>query len=139
MMKDPSEVAEKWARRLKASTEDMRKGIEAVSEAPTKKAAEKLDKLLNNLTEAITSGKMASALEKVTLDEWKSAFLNKGIGRVAAGVDGSTDKMTEFMKQLLPAIESAKKKIEGMPDTTLEDRINRMNTYIREMSKFHKK
>jgi len=34
----PAEYAEKHARRLKASTEDIRKGVAKVTEAPTAKA-----------------------------------------------------------------------------------------------------
>ena len=135
----PEEYAEKWNRRIKAATEDMRKGVSRVTEAPTEKAAAKAEKMKAHLIEAIDSGKWAERLKSVSLEQWKDAMINKGIGRVAAGADAAKAKQVEFAKQLLSAVEAARAKLEGMPDLTIEDSINRVATYIREMSKFKKK
>ena len=52
-----SEFQEKHARRLKAAVEDVRRGIDRVTENPCEKAAAKQDKMLTNLTAAVSSGK----------------------------------------------------------------------------------
>ena len=135
----PSEFREKHARRLKAATEDMRKGIEAVTEAPTAKAAKKMDKLRTNLLKAIDSGKMAKRLNAVTLDEWKRKTIDVGIGRVSAGIDASAAKVEDFAGQLLPHIDKLKAEIDRLPDVTLDDSINRMVAFTRGMAKFEKK
>ena len=44
----PLEFQEKHARRLKASVEDVRKGIDRVTENPCELAAAKQDKMLTN-------------------------------------------------------------------------------------------
>ncbi len=128
------EFQEKHARRLKAAVEDVRKGIDRVTESPTEKAAAKQDKMLTNLTAAVSSGKWAAGLKRVSLEDWKKAARDIGVNRIAAGIDGAKDKVIAFAEQLLPHIDRGKDKIKGMPDVTLDDNINRMTTFIRHMS-----
>lgn len=132
----PQEFQEKHARRLKASTEDIRRGIDRVTESPTEKAAAKQDKMLTNLTAAVTSGKWAAGLKRVSLDDWKKAARDIGVNRIAAGIDGAKEKVISFAEQLLPYIDRQRDKIKTMPDVTLDDNINRMTTFIRGMSEF---
>jgi len=133
------EFQEKHARRLKASTEDMRKGVEKITESPTAAAAAKQDKMRNNILESIDNGKWANGLKRVTLEEWKSKMINKGIGRVAGGIDGAKDKVIAFASELLPHIDAGQSKVKKMSDVTLEDNITRMTTFIRHMSEFKRK
>ncbi|KKN36648.1 hypothetical protein LCGC14_0771710 [marine sediment metagenome] len=133
------EFQEKHARRLKAATADMEKGVRGVTVAPTLKAAQAMTKLRTNLLKAIDSGKMERRLKAVTLQEWQQKMIDKGIGRVASGIDGAKEKTIAFAAQLLPAIDKAKAQIERLPSVTLDDNINRMVTFVREMSKFEKK
>jgi len=132
----PEEFQEKHARRLKGATEDMRRGIERVTEAPTMKAAAKKEKMKANLLKALDDGKWERGLKRVTLEDWKDKMINKGIPHVAAGIDAAADKVRDFASELLPHIDAQKRKIEGMPDVTLEDNINRMTHFIRGMSQF---
>ena len=135
----PEEFAEKHARRLKASIEDIRLGVERVSESPTAKAAAKQTKMLQNLTQAVQSGKWASRLNSVSLDEWKAKTINKGMGRVAAGIDEAHDKQVKFAAQLLSFEGTLKTSVDKMPDLTIEDSIGRATAWIRGMSKFERK
>ena len=134
----PNEFAEKWARRLSGATEDIRRGVEKVSEAPSKKAVQKKEKMIARWTEAVQSGKWENALQKVSLEEWRAKLINKGLARIAQGVTDAQGKVEDFAAQLLPYIDNVKKKIETMPDRTLEDRINRAVAFMREMAKFKK-
>ena len=135
----PAEYQEKHARRLKGAVEDMRLGVEKVTESPTAKAASKKDKMRTNLNKAIDSGKWERGLKRVTLEEWKTQMIEKGVGRVAAGIDGAAAKVTAFAAELLPFQDGLKGSIGKMPDVTLEDNINRMTTFIRGMAKFTRK
>ena len=132
------EVATKQATRLKSATEDIRRGIDRVTTAPTSLAAAKQDKMKTNLNAAIDSGKWKKGLQAVSLEDWKTKARDIGVNRIAAGIDGAHSKQVEFYNKLLPAVDAAKAKIAAMPDTSLEDNINRMTTYIREMNKFKK-
>jgi hypothetical protein len=135
----PAEFAEKQSRRLIGALDDMRKGVEKVTESPTLKAANKKDKMKARLVAAIDNGKWSDGLKRVTLEEWKEKMGTKGVNRVAEGITGAREKVEAFASQLLPAVEAARNKIASMPDLTLEDSLSRMQTYIREMAKFRKK
>ena len=130
------EFQEKHNRRLKAATEDMRLGVERVTVSPTAEAAKKADKMRANIIQAIDSGKWAAGLNRVTLEDWKSKMINKGIGRVAAGIDEAEGKVIAFAEKLLPHIEAGQTAVNKLPDVTLEDSINRMTTFTRHMAKF---
>ncbi|GAI84096.1 unnamed protein product [marine sediment metagenome] len=129
-----TEFQEKHARRLKGATEDMRRGIDRVTESPTAKAAAKQDKMLANLTTAVNNGKWAAGLKRVTLEDWKKKARDIGVNRVAAGIDAAKEKVVAFAEDLLPHIDRGLEKVKGMPDITLDDNINRMTTFIRHMS-----
>ena len=134
----PAEFQEKHARRLKAAASDIRTGIEKVTESPTKKAAAKIDKMRQNWLAKIDDGTTKRRLEAVPLEAWKTQAINVGIGRIAQGIDGAAAKVVSFAEKLLPAVDAAQNKVKVMPDLTLEDNINRMTTFVREMSKFRK-
>lgn len=131
----PEQYAEKQARRLKGATEDIRRGIENVTEAPGMKAAAAQQKMMDNLMESITSGKWAANVSAVTLDEWRQKILDKGIGRIAAGIDAAQPKQILMAQKLLAAVDAAKAKVDAMPKNNIDDSINRMVAYTREMHK----
>ena len=135
----PAEYAEKHARRLKASVDDIRQGVERVTESPTAKAAAASEKMLTNLSESVRSGKWSRGLRRVTLEEWKSKTLGKGVGRIAAGIDQAHDKQVDFATELFAHENVLMGKIDGMPDMTLEDSVNRATEWIRGMAKFERK
>ncbi len=131
-----AEVQEKHARRLKGSTEDIRRGIDRVTESPTLKAAAKKDKMLANLTESVNNGKWEAGLKRVTLEEWKKKARDKGVNRIAAGIDDAKEKTTAFFEKLLPHVDKGQEKIKNMPDITLDDNIGRMTEFVRHMATF---
>jgi len=133
------QVADKHARRLKGAIGDMEDGINRVTVAPGKAAGAKAAKMLANLTAKVQDGTWKRRVEAVPLDEWKSKMITKGLPRVAGGIDAASGKMTDFFSQLLPAVDAAQAKVKAMPDLTIEDSINRMTAFIRDMAKFKKK
>ncbi|MFQ6008225.1 MAG: hypothetical protein ACE5K8_04660 [Candidatus Zixiibacteriota bacterium] len=135
----PDEFVEKHARRLKAATDDIRRGVEKVTEAPTLKAAAKAVKMRERLMAAIDSGKWERGLKRVSLEEWKDKMITKGVGRIAAGVDGSAAKIRAFAEELLPHIDAGVSQVKKMPDVTLEDNIQRMTAMVRHMAKFQRR
>ena len=132
----PEEYAEKQARNLKAATPDIRRGIERVTDSPTAKAAAAQEKMLARLTESVNSGKWANGLKRVTLEDWKSKTLTKGVPRIAAGIDAAYDKVVAFASELLPFQATLQGKVDGMADLTLEDNIQRAAEWMRGMAKF---
>lgn len=133
------QFADKHNRRTKAAIEDMKKGVENVTESPMLKAAAKADKMKQRLVESIDNGKWQAGLKRVSLEEWKDKMINLGIPRLSAGLDANKKKVEAFAEELLPFIDSAKQSISSMPDVTLEDSINRMSAWTRKMATFRRK
>lgn len=132
----PTEAAEKWATRLAGSTSEITRGVNAVTESPTAKAAAKQEKMLQNLMQSVNSGKWAAGLNRVSLQDWKKATIEKGVNRIPGGAMAAKGKMQTFMSQLLPYQEGLQAQIEGMNDLTLDDSIARMNAWVRGMANF---
>jgi len=135
----PKQAQEKHARNLKASVGDITIGVDAVKEAPGKKAAAKQTKMLTNLTASVNDGTWAKRVSAVSLEDWKSKMKDKGIPRISSGIDAASVKTEDFFTQLFAYQDSIKPKIDAMPDLTLEDSISRMSTWVRDMAKFSKK
>jgi len=133
-----SEYADKWKKNMTNAVPYIRAGVEKVTESPMKKAAAKQEKMLNNLTESITTGKWKRGLEAVTLEDWRRKFVDKGVNRIADGAAGAVPKMQAFAEKLLPFQDSLQGKIKAMPDDTFEQRINRATEWIRGMHGFKK-
>lgn len=130
----PQEFQEKHARRLTASVEDVRRGIDRVTESPMEKAAAKKDKMLANLTQAVNDGRWEKGLKRVSLEDWKTKTRDVGVGRIAAGIQAASSKVVAFAEDLLPHIDAGQAKLKAMPDITLEDNIARMSTFVRHMA-----
>lgn len=90
--------------------------------------------MLTNLTASVNSGKWAAGLKRVSLEQWKKQTRDIGVNRIAAGIDGAKEKVINFAEALLPHIDRGQAKIAAMPDTTLDDNINRMTTFVRHMA-----
>ena len=131
-----AEFASKWNRRIKQSVEDVRTGVQKVTVSPTSQAAAKQDKMRARIVDSVDSGKWAAGLNRVSLEEWKSKTINKGVARIPQGADEAQAKVQNFANDLLPYIDSGLASIERLPDLTLEDSITRMTTWTRHMAQF---
>jgi len=131
-----TEFQEKHARRLAASVEDVRNGIDKVTVNPCELAAAKQEKMLANLTAAVNDGRWAAGLKRVSLEDWKKSAKEIGVGRIASGINAAKSKVIAFAEQLLPHIDAGVSKLKGMPDITLEDNIQRMVSMTRHMASF---
>ena len=131
----PAEFADKWGRRLKAATEDMRTGAARVAEAPSKAAVAKQAKMKERLVAAIDDGTWAKQLSKYTLEQWNKDFSDVGVSRISSGVDKAGDKMTAFGNYLMPTVSAGQKAIQAMPDVTIDDSIARAASFMKYMAK----
>lgn len=129
------EYAEKHARRLKASTEDIRRGIDRVTESPGVRAIKAKDRMIANLLEAINDGTWEAQLKGVSLEDWKKAATEKGIGRIAQGIDAAQGSQVTMATKLLAAVDASVAEANRTPRGTLEDNISRMTAFVRGMAK----
>lgn len=134
--KTPAQVAAKWAQRAQGATQALQDGINNVTVAPGQLAAAKQDKMLANLTAAITSGKWANNVAAVSLQSWKDSMLTKGVQRYGSGVSAAQTKFQSFMSKLLPYQANIQAQLATMPDLTLQDNINRAIYVMQQMAAF---
>jgi len=127
------QISDKWGRRMKSSITDIQNGIDSVTESPTEKAAGKADKMLNNITQAITSGKWGNSLRAVSLQDWKTKTKEKVATRLASGVDAGMAKRQKFDNYLVSTLNSVLPTINAMPDMTIEDSVNKVRALMTHM------
>lgn len=129
----PQEYVEKHARRLKQSLPDIKTGIERVTIPPGQAAAREEQRMLTNTMEAIQSGKWATRVGAVSLQDWQKATIDKGLSRIPAGVDAAMVKNVPMAERLLTAVDAAAAKAKALPKGTIEDSISRASMFMREM------
>ena len=137
MAKDPRASARKWNNRLKAATQEIREGVENVTESPMDAAAGAVDKWAQRVQDS--RARYVAGLQRVSLDEWKQATIDKGIPRIAAGADAAVGDVEQFQSELMTFQQGIDRELQGMPDVTLEDSIARATHQMRRMSEFHRR
>lgn len=129
----PQQGAEKWKNRLSASTEDIRRGIANVTQAPGQKAAANTDKWRQRTVDS--ADKYKRNVGAVGLSEWQAAA-DAGVGRVAQGAQQKVSKVEKFQSEFFPHLERGQAAVAAMPNTTIEDGVNRAAAMIRHNANF---
>ena len=137
MARDPRASARKWQNRLKASTQEIRDGVEATTENPADAAAAAADKWVDRVTNS--RDRFVAGLSRVTLEQWKMATIEKGIPRIAAGADAAVGMVEEFQTEQMQFQAAIDRELQGMPDVTLEDSISRAQHQMRRMAEFRRR
>lgn len=119
----PEQAQTKWVNRLSGATSDIQAGVARVTTAPGQQAAAKADKWLANVTAA--QAKWKRNVGNVSLDDWKNYMTNVGIPRIAQGAQAKQQKFGNFAQQFFPYLAQGVAKVEAMPDTTYEQRVNK--------------
>lgn len=125
-VRNASSVASKWRDRLQASTDQMTQGVNSVTTAPGVQAAAQANLMKTRILEALNSGKWAKNVSKVTLQQWQQAMIQTGIPRVSQGASDKAHKVEAFMTKFLPFAANVAQQIAAMPNSTDQDRKNRM-------------
>lgn len=131
-----AQAAAKWLSGLQNATARMTAGAQAVQTAPGQAAAAASAKWLAKVT--ASQQKFATNVAKVSLQDWQNAYITTGIPRVSQGAQQKQGKVTAFMDQFLPYLNTGLQTIDKMPSTTLEDGIARATAMIRYNAKFKK-
>lgn len=127
-------ATQRWVTNLSAATSQMTAGANAVTVAPGQAAAAAADKWLAKVTAA--KAKFQANVSAVSLQSWQNSYINIGIPRVAQGAQAKQAKFESFMNDFLPYLQSGVAQIDKMPNTTLQDGINRATAMITYNSKF---
>lgn len=129
----PSAGADKWARNLGASTQDIAAGIDRVTTAPGQKAAASSGKWLAKVTQA--EPKFKTNVAAVSLASWQ-ASAKDGVNRVASGANAKKGKMESFATEFYAHLDRGAAAINAMPTNTVEDGIAKSAAQIRHNANF---
>lgn len=132
----PEAVIKLWADRGAASADTVRAGVNAVQDNPAAKAAARADVWVQNVARA--KQKFIDSLNRVSLQQWKSAMLNKGLQNMQTGYNdaGNQQKFLAFMRAFLPYVRSGAAQVRAMQKGTLQDGINRAVAMIKHNAAF---
>lgn len=132
------EIAQKWRNNTAAATASMEAGVNAVTEAPTEKAAQAADRMLAGIQRAVRDGKWQAGLRRVSLEGWKTAMREKAIPRIAVGVAAAEGNFANFMGEFMPHLQQLKARLASMPRGTLDQNIARMVETVRHNASFRR-
>jgi hypothetical protein len=121
--KDPTATAALWASRLGAAAPEITAGVQRVTTAPGTAAAAKVDTWLAKIQ--ASRDKWVRNVSSITLSEWQTAMINKGVPRVSSGAQAAQPKMVKFYTAFLPYVEQGAATVRNMPNATLQDGIAR--------------
>jgi len=132
MVKPVDLWVKKQIARVSVALDDYKAGVQAVTEAPTAKAAEKRDKWLANIQ--AKADFWERRLRAVSLDEWKKDTLEKA-DRFSDGVAKAEDKIRRFVAAWQPILAEIQRAVRAMPDRTDADRERRMLENLRRLKR----
>ena len=133
--KDVTKIVDRQIQGVAQRADKIREGINAVSVSPGIKAAEQMDKLVQNFLAAVGDGTMEAALRGVNLEQWKTDAL-AGVAKIGPGMERKRSAIQAFHAALQDYQLGYTEGIDRMPSTTLEDSRSRMNANFDAMSKF---
>lgn len=136
MSYDPKKVADKQIRRAQEAATDYVDGVDSTNKNPMQRAKAKKEKLKLNFNQAIDSGKWEAGLDAISFDEWKRLAKEKGGARYAEGVSKASEDIQAFHQEFASHVAKVQAEVEAMPDTTIEQRIQRMVANARGNAKF---
>jgi len=132
MVKPVDRWVKKQIERVSVAGDDYKAGVEAVTEAPTVKAAEKKDKYLAGVQAKVDFWE--KRLRRVSLDEWKRATIEKA-DRFSDGVAKAEEKIRAFVSAWQPILAEIQRAVRAMPDKTDADREKRMIENVRRLKR----
>lgn len=124
----------KWGTNLNNSGTYIKNGVNRVTVAPGQSAAAAQDRLVAGFNAAVTSGKWARNVSAVSLQSWQSAMIDKGIGRISAGVTQAQKTKVDKITRLLANVDGAAAAANALPKGGLAQGIARATAFMQKMS-----
>ncbi len=134
MAKNISDIVKKQIERLSSSGDSIRAGVQGVTTAPGKLAAANKDRYLAGIQKSLD--KWVDNTGSVTLQDWQSAMLDKGVPRIAEGIRQAENKLIDFHTQLQSYQASYLPKLNAKPVLSLSDAVMKASQNIEAMAKF---
>lgn len=137
-MKSPTLIAKRWADATSNNVARYKEGVAGVTESPTAKAAQAVDRYASGVQRAVQDGTFVDGCNSVSLSDWQKAASDKGAANMATGVRAAEPKMVKTLTTLLPHCQMVSDAVAQMPKGTLEDAKQRSNKAIELMAQYKK-
>lgn len=119
-MLSEQEWAEKWASRMAGSTAAMQKGADRVTVSPGEKAIASKEKYRQRVMAALDDGTYEAGNKSYTTEDWRRAYKDKGIQRVASGATAAKPKVMAYARVAGPIAQASSEQCSQMPNTSDE-------------------
>lgn len=134
MALDPTLATQKWVNRMQAASAEITAGVNAVSVAPGVSAAKQANAWITRIQ--ASKAKWERNVAAVTLEQWKSAMIERGIPAINAGVTAKSGNYLNFANKAYPYIATGVAHVKSMPKGTLAQSQARANYFMEYMSKY---
>ena len=104
-------------------------GINAVTESPMAKAAQKAQKAAAGYAESISSGRWAAGLAGSSIEEWRAGAVSGGGSAYVAGIQAKAAKIARKLGPALDLTYSVSDAVASMPTDTIGQRIAKSTAY----------
>lgn len=126
---DPATLAAGWATKLAGAGDRIKAGVQAVTTAPGQAAAAASGRWLASVTAAEPRFKQNVAA--VSLQDWQSSFIDKGLPRIASGAQAAQSKFAAVLTKILATERTIVGSLPARGD--VEANIARSASFIRAM------
>ena len=131
---DAVSAARNWTAGLTGAGQKIQDGVNRVNVAPGQKAAQQVQKYINNVTAAVP--KWQRKVAAVPLESWRSAMITKGVPRVASGAQASETKFQNALVPLFQFMQGLWQQIDAMDTSTPAARDAKMLAWVQGMRQY---
>jgi hypothetical protein len=128
MAKDLASVVQKWTGSAGTAQAAYVTGVETTTKDPVAAAVRAQPQLVQNFTQAVTSGRWARNLTAVGKSGWQAASVAKA-GNYSTGIQAGAPKYEAAMTTWLPIINQAAATVNQMPSGSLANNLARSNAF----------
>ena len=134
MSLDPTSATTKWQQRMQAAAQQITEGVNAVTTSPGVLAAAQANVWITKLQASVDKWKRN--VGALTLQEWQTAMINRGIPNIATGVQAKSGNYQAFATKFYPYLQTGVNHVKTMPKGTLADGIARATYMITYNNKY---
>lgn len=117
MALNPTSATTKWSQRMQAAGPQITEGVNAVTESPGIAAARQATVWLAKLTASVDKWKRN--VGAMTLDQWRTAMIERGIPAIATGVAAKSGNYQAFAEKFYPYLATGVAHVKTMPKGTI--------------------
>lgn len=134
---DSTTAAQRWSQGASGAQTRYTEGVQSTAKDPTALAAAQSQKMLNGVTQAVTSGYWQRRLADVGKTGWQQATLAKA-NNYSTGIQAGVSKYQAGYQSFWNYATPLLNQVQSMPKTSLADSIARATAWIQGAAQYQK-